>query len=83
MRVPDDASTWTVARRMKYLLWEPWWRGAWIIAAIVFCIAVNVAWLAQPGLLENFGFVSVIPLFAFLVDVTVRERRIARMKPKG
>lgn len=67
----------TTAERFRVLLFRPWWRAAWFIGAVAWAVAFNLAWIGDAEVMNTWGFVSVIPIFAFTADVLVRERRLA------
>ena len=67
----------TTAERFRVLLFRPWWRAAWFIGAVAWAVAFNLAWIGDADVMNTWGFVSVIPIFAFTADVLVRERRLA------
>lgn len=66
--------------RAKFLF-SPWWRVAWLIGGIVWAILFNVADISEGAVKEWLGLVSVVPLLALLVDVTVRDRRWRAGRP--
>lgn len=82
MKIPAASSTWSFPRKTRYLLLEPWWRGLWFLLAIAWCIGLNLLWLGDSDRVVTYGFISVVPLLAFLADVLARERRISKASKK-
>lgn len=53
--------------RFVYFFLTPWWRLAWFLGAVAWCVALNVVFIVG-GSNQWIGIASVIPLFAFVVD---------------
>jgi len=80
MTEPTDPDTLTIGQRLKFYLFTPWWRGAWFIGAIVWGVVFNVLYITGGGENETFGIVSLVPIFAFVIDGQSRARKIRQEK---
>ncbi len=66
--------------RLKFLF-LPWWRVALLVASTLWLIGLNVAYIGGGAKSEWLGLLSVIPIWAFTIDVLVRDVR--RRKQQG
>jgi len=64
--------------RFVYFFLTPWWRLAWFLLAIAWCIALNTVFILGGASNQWVGVASVIPLFAFVVDQFVRHGNLKR-----
>lgn len=72
----------STARERLRFLFLPWWRVVWLIASVVWAIVLNVIYITGGGTPEWVGPLSVVPIYAFLADLLVRDsRRRARPRP--
>jgi hypothetical protein len=74
---PDEL---TVLQRLRFYLFEPWWRALWFIGAIVWGIGLNIAYIATGGEIEILGILSIVPIFAFVIEGQSRARKIRQAK---
>lgn len=56
------------ANRFVYFFLTTWWRLAWFLGAVAWCIALNVVFIVGGGSNQWLGIASVIPIIAFVVD---------------
>lgn len=66
----------TMPERFRYLFITPWWRGVWVVAAVVWGVWLNVIVITQPDHDQTLGALSVIPVFALAADVIRRSHQI-------
>lgn len=66
----------TTRERLNYFFVTPWWRLAWFIGAIVWCVVLNVFYISGGAADESLGMFSILPIFAFAADCTLRARRL-------
>ena len=67
---------------LRFYLFTPWWRGAWFIGAIVWGVVFNVLFVVVEPREELFGIVSVIPIFAFIIEQQSRARKVRMDKAR-
>jgi len=67
---------------LRFYLFTPWWRGAWFIGAIVWGVVLNVLFVTSEPREELFGVLSVIPIFAFIIEQQGRARKLRQDKAK-
>jgi hypothetical protein len=80
MTTPIDPDTLSVGQRLAFYLFTPWWRGVWFIGAIVWGVVFNVLYITGGGTDETFGIVSLVPIFAFVIEGQQRARKIRQAK---
>lgn len=68
----------TVRERFRYLFITPWWRGVWLVGAVVWGVALNVIVITQPEHNQTLGALSIIPMVALGADVFARSARIEK-----
>ena len=79
--LPDPDSM-TLLRRLRFYLLEPWWRALWFVGAIVWGVVFNVLFVVVEPREELFGIVSVIPIFAFIIEQQSRARKVRMDKAR-
>ena len=67
---------------LRFYLFEPWWRGVWFIGAIIWGIVFNVLFVVVEPREELFGILSVIPIFAFIIEQQGRARKLRQEKAR-
>ena len=68
----------TLPERLRYLFFTPWWRGVWLVGAVVWGVWLNAIVITQPDHNQTLGALSILPVFALAADVSVRSRRIEK-----
>ena len=63
----------TTRQRFVYLFATPRWRLAWCLGAVVWCVVLNVVFIAGGGRYEWIGIASVVPIWAFAFDAVRRS----------
>lgn len=76
MASDEDFVPKTKRERLVYFFATPWWRLAWFLGAIVWAIVLNVFYISGGSVDENLGIFSILPMFAFAADSTLRARRL-------
>ncbi len=66
----------TIRERLVYFFVTPWWRLAWFLGSIVWCIVLNYFYISGGASNESLGIFSILPIFAFAADSTMRARRL-------
>jgi len=59
---------------LRFHLLTPWWRALFFFGAIVWGIALNVAYFFVEPRQELLGVFSLIPMFAFIIMQQARAR---------
>lgn len=80
---PSDPDKMNVLQRLRFYLLEPWWRAVWFIGAIVWGVVLNVVYISGGAQIELLGILSVVPLFAFIIEQQGRARRIRQEKARA
>lgn len=68
----------SIRQRALFVFFPDPWRAAWFAGAVVLAAIVNTVFIEAVRLHEGIGFLSVLPLFAYLVDMGFRFARRAR-----
>lgn len=61
-------------------LFRPWWRAVLFIAAVVWCVALNIVVIGSHSTNDWIGLASLVPLFAFAFEGAIRSVRASRSK---
>jgi len=80
MTEPIDPDTLTTGQRLRFYLLQPWWRALWFFGSIVWGVVFNVLYIVGGGAEETFGIVSLVPIFAFVIEGQSRARKIRQEK---
>jgi hypothetical protein len=81
--IPTDPDEMTLLQRLRFYLFEPWWRAAWFLGAIVWGVVLNVLYISGGAQIELLGILSVVPLFAFIIESQGRARKIRQEKARA
>ena len=68
----------TMPERFRYLFFTPWWRGVWLVGAVIWGVWLNAIVITQPDHSQTLGALSILPVFALAADVIVRSGRIEK-----
>ena len=81
--LPTDPDEMTLLGRLRFYLFEPWWRGVWFVGAIVWGVVFNVLYITGGGADELLGILSVVPLFGFIIEQQGRARKLRQEKARA
>jgi len=66
--------------RFAYFFATPWWRAVWFGGALIWCLVFQ-NFYNEAGLDHSIlAVIGLVPIFAFVVDVFVRDSRLRRQK---
>ncbi len=57
-------------------LFQPMWMAVWLVAAVGWCAALNVLYVAGAGEPSILGPVSVIPIFGYTTAVLTSRQKL-------
>ena len=76
---PEGLNHW---QSLRYYLFQPWWRGVWFVGAIVWGVVFNWLFIVVEPREELFGVISIVPIFAFIIEQQGRARKLRQEKAK-